>query len=139
MRSPSVSISATSTPSSEVPLIKPTARSGRIGRSSVESDARPVTPPARPRGIAAPGLSAKRAHERLQIRAPARALDAGLYPPGLRAGGTRSVGAILHRHRLHRLRLHRAVAPRRLAGANHDALLDAADRASADRPDGRRD
>ena len=41
-------------------------------------------------------------------------------------------------HRLYRLRLHRALAAYRLAAADHDAALDAADRPPADRADGRR-
>ena len=41
-------------------------------------------------------------------------------------------------HRLYRLRLHGAVAACRLAPADHDAALDAADRPPADRADGRR-
>ena len=41
-------------------------------------------------------------------------------------------------HRLYRLRLHRGLAARRLAAADHDAALAAADRPPADRADGRR-
>ena len=46
--------------------------------------------------------------------------------------------AELHDHRLYRLRLHRALAACRLAAADHDAALAAADRPPADRADGRR-
>ena len=41
-------------------------------------------------------------------------------------------------HRLYRLRLHGGLPACRLAAADHDALLDAADRPPADRADGRR-
>jgi len=41
-------------------------------------------------------------------------------------------------HRLYRIRLHRALAAHRLAVADHDALLDAADRPPADRAHGGR-
>src|SRR5690242_20994799 len=45
---------------------------------------------------------------------------------------------IFPHYRLYRLRLHGGLAARRLAAADHDAALDAADRSSPDRPDGDR-
>src|SRR5882672_4218492 len=62
-------------------------------------------------------------HERLQIRFPQRAVRARFHPPGLGTGRARRAGEILAHHRLYRLRLHRALAPCRLAAADHDAVL----------------
>ena len=50
-----------------------------------------------------------------------------------------ALAALVDDHRLYRFRLHGAVAAYRLAGADHDAVLDAADRPPPDRLDGRRD
>ena len=79
-----------------------------------------------------------RADERLQVRFPSRSGRARLHPSGLRAGGARRARRRRRDHRLYRLRLHRGLAACRLAAADHDAALAAADRPPADRADGRR-
>jgi tyrosyl-tRNA synthetase len=68
MRSPSVSINATSTPSSEVPLIRPIALTNPnthlfCPRTLVESNAGPVTPPADASDKAAPEIAAMSAYK----------------------------------------------------------------------------
>jgi tyrosyl-tRNA synthetase len=68
MRSPSVSINATSTPSSEVPLIRPIALTNPnthlfCPRTLVESNAGPVTPPGDASDKAAPEIAAMSAYK----------------------------------------------------------------------------
>ena len=73
------------------------------------------------------------------IRFPARAAASAatsISAPTSPASTTRRARA--DARRLYRLRLHRAVAACRLAAADHDAALAAADRRQADRADGRR-
>ena len=67
-----------------------------------------------------------------------RAGGARLHPPGVGARRPGSARQVAADHRLYRLRLHRGLAAHRLAAADHDAALDAADRPPADRADGRR-
>src|SRR5215813_15493177 len=122
MLSPSVSIRATSTPSWDVPLIRPIAVAGCTGPLRFPSDPRPVTP--RP-------PERRPNHEHLQVRVPAYSGEPGIHPPDLRARGPRHARAQRQDHGVYRVRLHRAFAAHRLAAADHDALLAAADRAPA--------
>src|SRR5215831_8518645 len=135
MLSPSVSIRATSTPSWDVPLIRPIAVAGCTGPLRFPSDPRPVTPrpPVRRPSPRAP------TSEHLQVRIPAYSGKPGFHPPDLRARGPRHARAQRQDHRLYRVRLHRALTARGIAAADHDALLDAADWSPPDRADGRRD
>ena len=162
MISPSVSIKATSTPSCEVPLISPIARTGGEGCGSgkghctcsdtaliaavLRLNRRPDLlhqPPAASDGESPPARSRKNVKlavdEHLQVRfsqRPRRAEDSFTRSPSPRRWMRSRVRS--NDHRLYRFRLHRAVAACRLALADHDALLAAADRPPADRADGRR-
>ena len=126
--SPSVSSTAASTPSIEVPDISPSARIVRpsvLPASAIERRAfrakgpRPMT--YRPKSDFLDG------HGRAR-------LPAGLHRPR----GPRRAADRRRRPRLHRLRRHRAVAARRAPAQHHDAALAAEDRPQADHADGRR-
>src|SRR4051812_18995183 len=97
-----------------------------IDGPSFKSTAGPVTP----------AQTTRPCDERLQVRFPERARQSGIPPSDLRARGARRPRAQLDHYRLHWVRLHRSLAACRLAAADHDALLDAADRSSSNCPDG---
>src|SRR5271155_4888482 len=129
-------MTATSTPSREVPLISPIACS--IALSPVESNTGPDTPPGLKRERpAVPGRASRRDVD-LQIRFSQCAVESGLRPPDFGGRRPRRPGATPGPGRLYRLRLHRALAPCGVADPDHDAVLAATDRAPADRADGRR-
>ena len=104
---------------------------GRLGRLHNRPG-----PPKQP----APAAEEPKGDRRVQtpFRFPARADRARLRPSVLGLRRPRREGAERIAGRLYRLRLHRAVAARRLAAADHDAALAAADRRQAAGADGRR-
>src|SRR5262245_47951212 len=147
MLSPSVSIRATSTPSWDVPLIRPIAVAGCTGPLRFPSDPRPVTPRPPNYATAAQGAIERRlrgdrtralrtralrtralASEHLQVRVPAYSGEPGIHSPDLRARGARRARARRQDHGVYWVRLHCPLAAHWLAAADHDALLDAADR-----------
>src|SRR5216684_3828886 len=132
MCSPSVSISATSTPSSEVPLIKPMAVRKLMACVSIPGKTcytsaliTASNPPYHTDG-----------NDRLQVRFSARTRGPRIYPSDIRARGLGRARQGGPHHRLYRLRLHGAFAARRLAVADHDAAHSAEDRSQADFADG---
>ena len=136
MRSPSVSISATSTPSSEVPLISPIARHSPATRQPLRLNPTPDllhhAATATRQASRARSMSAYKS-DFLHVLAERGFIHQVSEPEALDALRQRR-----RDHRLYRLRLHRALAACRLAAADHDAVLAAADRPPADRADGRR-
>ena len=139
IRSPSVSISATSTPSSEVPLIRPIARANFRHLENPRARprfTRPIHMLRAARNWHAPRSDRK--HDHLPLRLPAHPRGARLHPSVLRPGGARRACREGSAHRLCRLRLHRRRRCMSASPLDHDAALAAEDRRQADHADGRR-
>ena len=126
--SPSVSSTAASTPSIEVPDISPSAR---IGSPFRPARIRYRTAPL-PRERTAP-MTNRPKSDFLDVMVARGYLQDCTDLAGLDARAARR-----RRPRLRRLRRHRAVAARRPPAQHHDAALAAEDRPQADHADGRR-
>src|SRR5471030_1491260 len=132
MRSPSVSISATSTPSSEVPLIRPMAVRKLMACVSIPGKTCYTSALITPNNIPYHTDDSNG----LQVRFSARTRGPRIYPSGIRARDIGRAREGRKHHRLYRLRLHGTLAACRLAPADHDAAHHAKDRSQADLADG---